>query len=266
MNYISNQNISLSGTSDDYMRSFRPSKLCSDLAFWKHRYLNDSQEALQYVEAKRCSTYETRSIRNETCLPNQIYCSNKDTCLTNINECEGHFYFGNETQCKNLNMYHCPESNQCIWQDWVCDGFVQCLEGDDEDFDVCYNRGSFAEGATVKCNETKRYTYNITILATKCNHIIECENEEDEKDCQTDELKVSIVLGVFFAVILLIWIWIHHFYGSGQIEENISKQKREWAQNLKGDSLAFTKVLNLDIFLNAFQLGILLFNLEQRGP
>ena len=120
MNYISNQNISLSGTSDDYMRSFRPSKLCSDLAFWKHRCLNDSQEALQYVEAKRCSTYETRSIRNETCLPNQIYCSNKNTCLTNINECEGHFYFGNETQCKNLNMYHCPESNQCIWQDWVC--------------------------------------------------------------------------------------------------------------------------------------------------
>ena len=250
------------------MRSFRPSKVCSDLAFWKHRCLNNSQGALQHVEAKRCSTYEPHFNRNETCLTNEVYCSNKDTCLTNINECEGHFYFGNETQCKNQNMYHCPISNQCIWFDWVCDGFVQCLEGDDEDFDLCNERKSFAEGATVKCNETKRYTYNITILATKCNRIVECQNGEDEldSDCQTDESKVSIVLGVVFAVIFLIWIWIHHFYSTYLTEENISKEKCEWAQNLKGDSLAFTKVGYFDVFLSAFQLGIMLFNIEQRGP
>ena len=154
---------SFSQTSDDYAKSFRPSKLCSDLDFWKDRCLNDS---VKYVESRRCSSYGNGFFSMKQCQNNEIYCPNKGECFSDVNKCEAQFYFGNETQCQNQDMHHCPKSNQCIWQDWVCDGFVQCLEGDDEDFNLCYERGSFAKGATLKCTEAKRFGYDVTILAT----------------------------------------------------------------------------------------------------
>ena len=182
------------------------------------------------------------------CQINEIYCPNKDKdgisdgCLSDVNNCEAQFYFGNETQCQNQNMYHCPESNQCIWQDWVCDGFVQCLEGDDEDFNLCYERGSFAEGATFKCFEAKRFGYNITILATKCDGIDECKDGIDEDDCQSNESRVLVAILVVFAVIFLIWIVIYFVYDKNEAIETISKEEKEHAQSAKGDTLALLKV------------------------
>ena len=235
------------------MKSFRPSKLCSDLSFWKDRCLNDSQDASDYVESRRCSTYESKSFSMKQCQNNEIYCPNKDKCFSDVNKCEAQFYFGNETQCQNQNMHHCRESNQCIWQDWVCDGFVQCLEGDDEDFDLCYERESFPEGATFKCLEAKRFGYNVTILATKCNKIKECEDgidedgcgcqdRSDEADCQSDESRVLVATLVVFAVILLIWIVIYLVHDKNESIANISKEEKEHAQSAKGDTLALLKV------------------------
>ena len=216
--------------------------MCSDLAFWKDRCLNDSQDPSKHVESRRCSTYENKSFSMKECQNDEIYCPNKRDCLFDVNKCEAQFYFGNETQCQNQNMHHCPESNQCIWQDWVCDGFVQCLEGDDEDFNLCYERGSFAEGATVKCTEAKRFGYNVTILATKCNGIEECRDGSDKTDCQSDESRVLVATFVVFAVIFLIWIVIYHVYDNNETMDDISKEEKEHAQNAKGDTLALLKV------------------------
>ena len=180
------------------------------------------------------------------CQNYEIYCPNKGECFSDVNDCEAQFYFGNETQCENQNMHHCRESNQCIWQDWVCDGFVQCLEGDDEDFDLCYGRESFAEGATVKCTEAQRFGYNVTILATKCNRIKECEDgsDEAEADCQSDEYESRVLVAtlVVFAVILLIWILIYYVYDNNETMDDISKEEKEHAQSAKGDTLALLKV------------------------
>ena len=242
-----------STTSDDFLNSYRPSKLCSDLAFWKEKCLNDSQNATTYVESRRCSTYENQSHQFESCKENEIYCPNKDKCFSDVNKCKAHFYFGNETQCQNQNMHHCPKSNQCIWQDWVCDGFVQCLEGEDEDFSLCYEKRSFAEGATFKCTEAKRFGYNVTILATRCNCIEECkdgidedccgcQDRSDEADCQSDESRVLVATLVVFAVIVLIWIVVYHVYDNNEAMDDISKEEKEHAQSAKGDTLALLKV------------------------
>ena len=266
MNLTKNECV-FSVTSDDKMDSFRPSKFCSDLAFWKEKCFsrwNDSK----YVESTRCKTYEYQFSSDNQCQINEIYCPNKDKCFSDVKKCEAHFYFGNKTQCRNQNMYHCPASNQCIWQDWVCDGFVQCLKGDDEDFDLCYNRGSFAEGATFKCNETQRFGYNVTILATKCNKIEECRDGNDEKNsnCQSDDSKGLRAILVVFAMIFLSWIVIHFVYEyDGGEEKSIPKADQEYAQNAKGDSLAILKVseqffLQLLRYLNKHDS---FFNIEQ---
>ena len=147
---------------------------------------------------------------------------------------------GNKTQCESQKMHHCPKSNQCTWQDWVCDGFVQCLEGDDEDFDLCYERGSFAEGATVKCNEAQRFGFNVTILATKCNGITECKDEFDEKNCQNDDTSGFIAIGILFLAIAVIWIIIFLKFANDDISQ-VSRYDPD-SIHFKGDKLSNIKV------------------------
>ena len=140
-------------------------------------------------------------------------------------------------------MYHCPKSNQCIWQDWVCDGFVQCLEGDDEAFNLCYKRKSFAEGATVQCFEDNRFGYEVTILATKCDGVKECKDKKDEMNCENDDTKALIAIGIFLAVIIIMWIAIYLTYDDmSENDEEPSVDECVYAQSLTGDSLALLKV------------------------
>ena len=174
------------------------------------------------------------------CQNNEIYCPNKDKCFSDVNKCEAQFYFGNETQCQNQKMYHCPKSNQCIWLDWVCDGFVQCLEGDDEDFNLCYKKESFAEGATLKCLEAERFGYNVTILASKCNGIKECKDGVDEDGCQNDNKSGLFAIGIMLYGIAVIWIVIYLKLSDDDIPPE-SKYDQSLA-DLKGDELSSLKV------------------------
>ena len=174
------------------------------------------------------------------CQNNEIYCPNKDKCFSDVNKCEAQFYFGNKTQCQSQNMYHCPESNQCIWQDWICDGFVQCLEGDDEDFELCYKRGSFAEGATVECIEAQRYGYDVKILASKCNDIVECKNGIDEVDCQNNDSEGLIALGILLIAVAVIWVVIHVRFANDDTSQEASYDPA--SLQFKGDKLSHIKV------------------------
>ena len=221
----------------------RLSKFCSDFSFWKVRCLSNDQNATTYVEARRCNTYKDYSYSTGQCPKNQIFCPKNGNCLSKAKDCSGGIYIGNETQCENQNMYHCPKSNQCIWQDWVCDGFVQCLEGDDEDFNLCHKRKSFAEGATVQCAEANRFGYEVTILATKCDGVKECKDRKDEKNCENDDTKALIAIGIFLAVIIIMWIAIYLMYDDMNTkDEEPSTDECVYAQSLTGDSLALLKV------------------------
>ena len=203
--------------------------------------MTNAQNATKYVESRRCVTYQKEFLQVNECQDYEIYCPNKGKCLSDVNKCQAHFYFGNETQCKIQNMYHCSKSNQCIWQDWVCDGFVQCIKGDDEDFHLCNKRESFDEGATVKCTEAERFGYNITILATKCNGRTECKDGNDEVDCQKDDTAGLIAIGIMFWTIAVIWIAIHLKFAPDDDTSQESRYDSNMAC-LKGDELAMLKV------------------------
>ena len=67
---------------------------------------------------------------------------------------------------------------QCIHNNYLCDGRVQCGEGgEDEDFDLCKSRNAFPERAKRECIEAYRPdNLPIKILATYCDAHIECQN------------------------------------------------------------------------------------------
>ena len=84
-------------------------------------------------------------------------------------------------KCKS-DYFACKESMQCIHNDYVCDGRVQCMKGgEDEAFHICKYRNTFVKEATIICNEKYRpNSLPIKIHATYCDQHIECQNNTDE--------------------------------------------------------------------------------------
>ena len=74
-----------------------------------------------------------------------------------------------------------------------CDGIIHCPEKEDEDFEKCKDMKAFPKSANFTCESD--LMDNVTILATKCNSIIECKDGIDEKDCDVPPLVLGLVLG-----------------------------------------------------------------------
>ena len=59
------------------------------------------------------------------------------------------------SSCNDSAEFFCPNSKQCIPKDWLCDGAIQCLKGEDEDFEIC-NVTFPNDIATITCEESDR--------------------------------------------------------------------------------------------------------------
>ena len=108
-------------------------------------------------------------------------------------------------ECKRPDSYFCPLSKICIPNEWKCDGAVQCIHGDDEDFELC--KDSFPEAATITCLEKDRPFYEIWIKATPCDGVVECKDGQDE-NCQLDPPGMDyIIMTSIVFVIFSAWIY-----------------------------------------------------------
>ena len=107
------------------------------------------------------------------------------------------------------------ESNCLDDKDHECDGVVHCPSARDEAFDLC--RKTFPNSATIHCLEADRSGYDVSILATPCNNIRECENGEDEAFCDTSYENLSIWCCVFFLLIFGAWCITHYLATGNEI-------------------------------------------------
>ena len=119
---------------------FPISSFCSDFSLW-HDYCFEGDKAKNYTPARDCATYAPL-LQNAS----KVTCSSKEE-------------------------FYCSKSNSCVSESFVCDGSVNCLNGEDEDFDLCKSKSAFSESATVECLEANRTFINITILAIPCDGI-----------------------------------------------------------------------------------------------
>ena len=130
-----------------------------------------------------------------------------------------------EKECKNQGKFFCEESKSCIENAKLCDGVIHCLDGADENFEICHH--TFPESATIKCLEKNRNNYHIEILATPCNNVAECENDEDEQ-CDKNSIANIIVSVVLCIFTLLTTYSINHLtYRDIKVSEKDVKQNMD---------------------------------------
>ena len=162
----------------------------------------------------------------------------------------------NETDCKE-NQFFCKQSKSCIDQAKKCNGIINCVEGEDEDFDLCQesSKSIFPETATISCKEINRTgSYNIGILATPCNGVKECRDGRDE-NCDQDWRILSAFIGITFAGIVAICSYLHFRTTKryptivSDDPENIDEETAEARSNFRGNVLAKIKVIT-DLGLN----------------
>ena len=138
----------------------------------------------------------------------------------------------------------------------MCDGIVHCIEGEDEDFNLCQD--SFPIEATILCQIYK----NVTIKAIPCDGKKECRNGEDE-NCKIPELIFWLMLTFTFVITFIIYTMMKCSLKKNNLNEEMDifdtedstdldeKWKHLNCKQLKGDNLAKMKVLILTHVLRA---------------
>ena len=166
----------------------RVSSFCSDYSFWDDKKCFDTAD--NYTIARTCNADNSNG--NET----EQSCSQKYQI--------GIDQFGNKTFEKT---FYCNGSKTCIPYSWVCDGAVNCINAEDESFELC--KETFPEGATIECKEANRTLHNITIYATACDGIMECKDGEDELGCQWNNWTTAFVLCCAFLIVSFLWCYTY---------------------------------------------------------
>ena len=107
--------------------------------------------------------------------------------------------------CTNENYFTCPKSGVCIPQELVCDGHPQCLHGEDEDVDTCFqswvSRRLVSPAASLRCS-SKRYPGTPT-LSVPCDGIVECYDGADEVSCKKQTLSTYLLAGAIAFVVIV---------------------------------------------------------------
>ena len=114
--------------------------------------------------------------------------------------------------CTNPDYFKCSNSLTCLHPDLVCDGHPQCPERDDENLKKCHqhyiNNGLLEPFASFEC---KSLLYKeMDIYATPCNNRTECLNETDEKDCENNNLMITLFVSLLMILVLYLSVEIYY--------------------------------------------------------
>ena len=139
--------------------------------------------------------------------------------------------------CTNSEYFHCTKNNEsvCLHPALECDGHPQCDDAEDEDIDNCYSRyvehGIVTNYATYRC-PSKMYPNMIT-LATVCDRIVECQDDEDEKSCENTNMNaILFAISMFLIIILYSLLEIKRRNQHLKTEEHFNLRKKVAIDNL----------------------------------
>ena len=182
------------------------------------------QHLQQYVEFHTkhfCNNEKYQRIQTELIklLSSELICTNKtqwllgrDPSYSDPRSCQASCSLpGPDCQaCSNSSYFPCPKSGQCVHPDLVCDGNTQCIHGEDEDLDRCYDKyiemKIIVKLATFKCKSI--LNEKMFVYATPRDKKVECYDGSDEPEQDDGSLKFLVSSAV---LIMLLYIGLKYF-------------------------------------------------------
>lgn len=125
-------------------------------------------------EHKHCKPLEFACDDGFKCIENQKRCDQTLDCDDKSDELDCDKYNGT-TQC-NTHQFMCPEG-KCIDIVRLCDGYKNCLKGEDEDENHCNKFG------TCSVDEYKCMNGQCVPKSWVCDGSSDCEDSSDEMNC-----------------------------------------------------------------------------------
>ena len=139
-------------------------ELCQDYSFWSAKKIIDhcidgSFASRSYPYARKCTAVknENKEVENSDACGNFKVQSPESDKPVNLDICPNSIE--SQKECEEKGNFFCKNSKSCIKRSQVCDGVVHCLDGMDEDFELCQH--TFPETASFKCEEKNRDRYYV---------------------------------------------------------------------------------------------------------
>ena len=95
----------------------------------------------------------------------------------------------------------------CIPISQLCNGIPQCPDGSDEDLDRCLQYFPANTPSDLTCDAANIYNNKtVRIKAVRCNGVVECKDNLDEKDCKVDKNILLVTIGLGLVILLILTI------------------------------------------------------------
>ena len=210
-------------------------RLCSNKTFWENIPCSEGQCTGNWPG--QCSSQGRQLDRVKRAYSDENPCSNLNGLCKDKSQviCDSGW-----NVCRNSTMHLCADKSKCIHNDLMCDGYVHCPDGSDENESVCgscprnfgYPKDKI-QLATLPCRH--RYTGR-WICSVPCDGRDDlCENSEDENCDPVSKFLLSVAVGLFFILIVVlgeIFLKCNTFLGSCDDELDIFSTSSETEAHL----------------------------------